>query len=126
MHCATAETKHAIIPSQVVLPSASLTRSDASYNEALNNGCAADSRFAMDAVLNDGAGAASIFRGLGSLVDVGGGHGAAAVAITRAFPHIKCSVLDLEQVVSKAPSDGTVRFIAGDMFQSIPPADAVY
>ncbi|PAN35734.1 hypothetical protein PAHAL_6G230200 [Panicum hallii] len=109
-------------------PTWSLTRSDASYNEALNDGCAADSSFAMDAVLNDGAaagGASSIFRGLGSLVDVGGGHGAAAVAIARAVPHIKCSVLDLEQVVSKAPSDGTVQFIAGDMFQSIPPADAV-
>ncbi|CAO2171651.1 unnamed protein product [Urochloa humidicola] len=66
-----------------------------------------------------------IFQGITSLVDVGGGHGAAAIAIARSFPHIKCSVLDLEQVISEAPDDATVQFIAGDMFKSIPPADAV-
>lgn len=102
----------------------SLTKNDALYNKTLNDGCAADSNFAMDTLLREPR-AAGIFRGLGSLVDVGGGHGAAAMAIARAFPHIRCSVLDLEQVVSGAPDDGTVKFIAGDMFESIPAADCV-
>ena len=62
------------------------------------------------------------------LVDVGGGLGEAAVAITAAFPSLKCTVLDLPHVVAKAPSIsiGNVQFIAGDMFESIPPANAVF
>ena len=85
----------------------------------------------MDIMLKDTS--SSIFSGLTSLVDVGGGHGAAAMAIATAFPHIKCSVLDLEQVIIKVPQQAgtdhihsTVQFIAGDMFESIPPTDAVF
>uniref|UniRef100_A0A0D3GU92 O-methyltransferase C-terminal domain-containing protein n=1 Tax=Oryza barthii TaxID=65489 RepID=A0A0D3GU92_9ORYZ len=68
-----------------------------------------------------------IFDGLNSLVDVGGGHGTAALAITKAFPGISCSVLDLEQVISKSPSPsgGLVHYIVGDMFQTIPPSNVV-
>lgn len=85
---------------------------------------AADSRFVMEVVFREGGG--DVFRGIGSLVDVGGGHGAAAAAVAAAFPHVKCSVLDLPQVVRKAPPDaGDVRFVAGDMFEYVPPADAV-
>jgi hypothetical protein len=47
------------------------------------------------------------------------------MAIAAAFPHMKCSVLDLEQVISKAPASDRVQFIAGDMFDFVPPADAV-
>jgi Ca2+-transporting ATPase len=109
------------------VPAWSLTKNDASYNEAMNDACSVDTSFAMDTMLKE-VGGTDIFRGLGSLVDVGGGHGAAAMAIARAFPDVKCSVLDLEQVISKvaAASDGAVQFIAGDMFESIPPADAVF
>ncbi|CAL4954268.1 unnamed protein product [Urochloa decumbens] len=109
----------------------SLTKKDASFNKTLNDACVADSSMTMDAMLRQTTGGGGggnnndIFQGITSLVDVGGGHGAAAIAIARAFPHIKCSVLDLEQVVSEAPDDATVQFIAGDMFKSIPPADAV-
>ncbi|EAZ36630.1 hypothetical protein OsJ_20976 [Oryza sativa Japonica Group] len=82
------------------------------------------SRFVMEVVFREGGG--DVFRGIGSLVDVGGGHGAAAAAVAAAFPHVKCSVLDLPQVVRKAPPDaGDVRFVAGDMFEYVPPADAV-
>ncbi|CAL5086390.1 unnamed protein product [Urochloa decumbens] len=110
------------------VPPWSLTKDDASYKEAMNDACAVDSGFSMDAMLQE-VGVTDIFRGLSSLVDVGGGHGAAAMAIARAFPNVKrCTVLDLEQVIGEAPaaSDGTVQFVAGDMFESIPPADAVF
>ncbi|XP_066360099.1 acetylserotonin O-methyltransferase 2-like [Miscanthus floridulus] len=117
------------------VPPWSLTKNDAAYNRAMNEACVVDTSMAMDIMLNDtcrGGGASSIFSGLSSLVDVGGGHGAAAMAITTAFPHMNCSVLDLEQVIIKVPRAGTdhvhstVQFIAGDMFESIPPTDAVF
>ncbi|KAJ1254220.1 hypothetical protein BS78_K103400 [Paspalum vaginatum] len=98
-----------------------LTKMDASYNDAMNHACVADSDFIMDIALKEASG---LFQGLSSLMDVGGGHGMAAAAISRAFPHVKCTVLDLEQVISKAPDRGTVEFVVGDMFSSIPPADA--
>ncbi|CAN6208269.1 unnamed protein product [Urochloa humidicola] len=101
----------------------SLTKADASFNDAMNLGCIADSEFIMDIVLKEAGG---LFHGLTSLVDVGGGHGMAAAAISRAFPHLKCTVLDLEQVISKAPHRGTVEFVTGDMFNYIPPADACF
>uniref|UniRef100_A0A0E0J148 O-methyltransferase domain-containing protein n=1 Tax=Oryza nivara TaxID=4536 RepID=A0A0E0J148_ORYNI len=67
-----------------------------------------------------------VFEGLESLVDCGGGDGAAARAIVRAFPGIKCTVLDLPQVIGTAPvADGAVDYVAGDMFSYIPPAQAV-
>jgi Ca2+-transporting ATPase len=117
------------------VPPWSLTKNDAAYNRAMNEACVVDTNMAMDIMLKDtcrGGGASGIFSGLSSLVDVGGGHGAAAMAIATAFPNIKCSVLDLEQVIIKVPRAGTdhihstVQFIAGDMFESIPPTDAVF
>ncbi|KAL6878400.1 hypothetical protein ACP4OV_012570 [Aristida adscensionis] len=92
-------------------------------NELLNNGMAADSRFLVPIVLKECGG---VFHGIDSLVDVGGGHGRAAAAIAEAIPGLKCSVLDLPHVVAGAPSDCNLQFIAGDMFQSIPPANAVF
>ncbi|KAJ1275108.1 hypothetical protein BS78_05G111000 [Paspalum vaginatum] len=103
----------------------SLTKNDASYNKAVNDAMVMDSRILMDIMLKE-VSVTDIFGGLTSMIDVGGGHGVAARAISRAFPHIKCTVLDLEQVISQAPSDGTVEFITGDMFEYIPPADAVF
>jgi trans-aconitate methyltransferase len=60
-------------------------------------------------------------------VDTGGGHGTTAMAIARAFPHVRCSVLELPHVVDAAAADGscTVEFVAGDMLEFIPSADVV-
>ncbi|CAL4924959.1 unnamed protein product [Urochloa decumbens] len=91
-------------------------------NASINNAMAADSRFLMKVVLKE---CGEIFHGIDSLVDVGGGVGSAATAIAAAFPNLKCSVLDLPHVVAKAPSVSNVRFLAGDMFESIPPANAI-
>nr|TKW26353.1 hypothetical protein SEVIR_3G183000v2 [Setaria viridis] len=99
------------------------TSRDAAFDALINDGMVSDSRFIMDIAIEECAGA---FRGIGYLVDVGGGLGAAAQAISRAFPDVKCSVLDFDHVVAKAPSGTKVRYVGGDMFESIPPVDAMF
>ncbi|KAK4594180.1 hypothetical protein RGQ29_018027 [Quercus rubra] len=66
-----------------------------------------------------------IFEGLGSLVDVGGGTGTIARIISEAFPHMKCIVLDLPHVVANLRDSKNLKFVGGDMFQYIPPANAI-
>jgi methylase of polypeptide subunit release factors len=85
-------------------------------------GMIADSRLVMEVVLKEHS---SVFQGVSSLVDAGGGHGAAAASIAKVLPHVKCTVLDLPHVVAGAPISGNVHFVAGDVFEYIPPADAV-
>jgi hypothetical protein len=55
-----------------------LTKIDKSYNGAMNSACVADSNLMMDVVMKEARG---IFQGLSSLIDVGGGHGIATMAI---------------------------------------------
>ncbi|XP_062083106.1 trans-resveratrol di-O-methyltransferase-like [Humulus lupulus] len=66
-----------------------------------------------------------VFEGLTSLVDVGGGNGAFCKILIEAFPHLKCSVLELSHVVADLPNTENLKFIEGDMFQAIPQADAI-
>ncbi|XP_031474277.1 probable O-methyltransferase 3 [Nymphaea colorata] len=67
-----------------------------------------------------------VFKGVSSLVDVGGGDGTVAGLIADAFPHIKCMVLELPHVVGSSSLQlPNVVAIGGDMFESVPPADAV-
>jgi hypothetical protein len=97
---------------------------EAAFNISLHDAIAADTRFLMPIVLKE---CGEVFQGIDSLVDVGGGpYGTAAAAIAAAFPHLKCSVLDLPHVVAQAPSDSNVQFVAGDMFERVPPANAVF
>ncbi|XP_059450465.1 trans-resveratrol di-O-methyltransferase-like [Corylus avellana] len=66
-----------------------------------------------------------VFEGLKSLVDVGGGSGTMAIAIADAFPNIKCTVFDLPHVVASFQGTNNLDFIEGDMFEAIPPANAI-
>jgi hypothetical protein len=97
---------------------------DAALSRTISDGMTDDSRFVVEVLLRDSR-ARDVFLGVRSMVDVGGGSGAIARAIAEAFPHVDCSVLDLPHVVAEAPEDGDVRFVSGDMFEHIPPADAV-
>ncbi|KAL6660651.1 hypothetical protein ACP70R_001686 [Stipagrostis hirtigluma subsp. patula] len=96
---------------------------DATINPLFNQGMVADSRFLMDIAVKECGG---VFHGITSLVDVAGGLGAAAQAVSKAFPHVECSVLDLAHVVADAPAGTGVKYVAGDMFESVPPANAVF
>ncbi|KAJ1265711.1 hypothetical protein BS78_08G097000 [Paspalum vaginatum] len=100
-----------------------MTKQDATLDALVNDGLSCDSQLIVDIAIK--LHGAEIFKGISSLIDVGGGIGAAAQAISKAFPHVECSVLDLAHVIAKVPTDTDVQFIAGDMFDSIPPADAV-
>ncbi|VAH69547.1 flavonoid O-methyltransferase-like protein Os11g0303600 [Triticum dicoccoides] len=96
---------------------------DAKLNQVFNAGMAADTQFAMNFIVSN---CGEVFEGVTSIVDVAGGTGTAARAIAKAFPHIKCSVLDLPNVINSISSDGTVEYIVGDMMSSIPRTDAVF
>ncbi|XP_054778484.1 isoflavone 7-O-methyltransferase-like [Prosopis cineraria] len=82
-----------------------------SFNEAM----ASDSQM-ITMVLKDFK---SIFKGLESIVDVGGGTGTTCRIICEAYPNLKCIVFDLSQF------DYILSFVGGSMFESIPFADVV-
>ncbi|TVU02106.1 hypothetical protein EJB05_52472, partial [Eragrostis curvula] len=101
------------------------TRDDPQFNDVFYAGMGSSSKLVLDFAV---AKCGEVFDGISSLVDVGGGTGTAARAIASAFPHVKCSVLDLPNVISSIPpgdDDGMVQYIAGDMMKYIPPTDAV-
>ncbi|XP_052175929.1 (R,S)-reticuline 7-O-methyltransferase-like [Diospyros lotus] len=66
------------------------------------------------------------FRSIGSLVDVGGGTGAATAEIVKAYPHLKGINLDLPHVIATAPEHPGISHVGGDMFEAVPNADAVF
>ncbi|KAF0931027.1 hypothetical protein E2562_039489 [Oryza meyeriana var. granulata] len=94
------------------------TRLMMNFNAAL----ASDSNFLVEILIRNYTEA---FMSMRSLVDVGGGDGAMAKVIAKAFPHVKCLVLDLPHVVHGIPTDDLVEYIAGDMMDFVPPANVV-
>ncbi|XP_077211634.1 (RS)-norcoclaurine 6-O-methyltransferase-like [Tasmannia lanceolata] len=92
------------------------------HNKLFNEAMASDARLVTPALIES---CREIFEGLSSLVDVGGGTGTASRTVAKAFPHIKCSVLDLPHVVETIPDYPDVERVAGDMFSFIPHNDAV-
>ncbi|WVZ72568.1 hypothetical protein U9M48_021003 [Paspalum notatum var. saurae] len=96
---------------------------DPAFNTLVNDAMVSDSDFIMDIAVKD---CGEVFQGISSLVDVAGGFGAAAQAISKAFTHVRCSVLDLGPVVAEAPKDTGVQYVAGDMFESIPAAQVIF
>ncbi|KAJ3683624.1 hypothetical protein LUZ60_013851 [Juncus effusus] len=95
---------------------------DTKINMMFNDAMACTSSFYMDFIIKN---CGDVFQGIESLVDVGRGTGVSAKLIADNFPNIKCTVLDLPHVVGNLPNDDTVKFVSGDMFDYIPPANAV-
>ncbi|KAJ8644148.1 hypothetical protein MRB53_005896 [Persea americana] len=91
-------------------------------NQLFNEGMACDSRLLTSALIQD---CKEMFEGILSLVDVGGGTGTALRAIAKAFPHMECTVYDLPHVIADSPDYPEVARVPGDMFKSIPCADAI-
>ncbi|KZV55220.1 trans-resveratrol di-O-methyltransferase [Dorcoceras hygrometricum] len=97
-------------------------KEDSSLTKLFYEAMAGDSRFVSQVILKD---CKKLFSGVGSLVDVGGGTGNMAKAIADAFPEMKCTVLDLPQVVSGLEGSSNLNYVGGDMFEAIPTADVV-
>nr|GMD74768.1 trans-resveratrol di-O-methyltransferase-like [Ipomoea batatas] len=95
------------------------------YNDVFNEATAKDSELIMEVLLNGES--KRVFDGLKSLVDVAGGKGAVASAIAKCFPAMKCIVLDLPHVIASVPARSieNMEFVAGNMFENIPAANAV-
>ncbi|CAK9316187.1 unnamed protein product [Citrullus colocynthis] len=92
--------------------------------DAFNAGMGGDARLVMSVLLEKHK---DVFEGVGSVVDVGGGTGTMAKAIAKAFPQIECIALDLPQVVADLKTDlPNFKYVEGDMFKVIPPADALF
>ncbi|XP_054778472.1 isoflavone 7-O-methyltransferase-like, partial [Prosopis cineraria] len=87
------------------------------FNEAM----VSDSQM-ISVVLRDSK---SIFQGLESIVDVGGGTGTTCRIISEACPNLKCLVFDLPHVVENCLGSNNFSYVGGSMFESIPSADAV-
>ncbi|KAK6157199.1 hypothetical protein DH2020_011447 [Rehmannia glutinosa] len=100
------------------------TEQDLRLNRLFNEGLANDTWFVASVILKD---CRHVFEGLKSMVGVAGGTGTMARAITDAFPGLKyCSVLERPNVVAGLDGTEKLTFIAGDIFESIPPADAIF
>ncbi|KAG5617575.1 hypothetical protein H5410_017399 [Solanum commersonii] len=95
---------------------------DPRLNRIFNEAMESDARLIMSVLIKNGK---RVFEGLTSLVDVGGGIGTVAKAISNAFPELKCSVFDLPHVVEGLEGGNNLSYIAGDMFKSLPSADAI-
>ncbi|KAJ3708733.1 hypothetical protein LUZ61_012438 [Rhynchospora tenuis] len=99
-----------------------MTRKNSNFNKMFNDAMESTNKFFIDAFVKH---VSDDFKGVHSLVDVGGGTGALARGIAGNFPHIECTVLDLPQVIQSIPNDGPVKFVSGNMFNYVPPADVI-
>ncbi|RZC51621.1 hypothetical protein C5167_020050 [Papaver somniferum] len=93
-------------------------------NQLFNEAMACDSKLVNSALVSE---CKSVFcDGTKTLVDVGGGTGAAMMAISEAFPNIKCTIFDLPHVIAESPEMPNITKISGDMFESVPSAGAIF
>ncbi|KAL2466587.1 Flavone 3'-O-methyltransferase 1 [Abeliophyllum distichum] len=95
---------------------------DSKENESFNELMVKDTQILSNVLIGD---CKKIFNRMKSLVDVGGGVGILAKAIADAFPDLQCTVLDLPHVVAGLQGTKNLTYVRGNMFESIPKADAV-
>ncbi|KAJ0077343.1 hypothetical protein Patl1_35852 [Pistacia atlantica] len=96
---------------------------DAAHSKLINDAMACNARVTVPAVIE---GCPEVFDGIGSLVDVGGGNGTALGLLVKAFPWIRGINFDLLHVVCDNEKCDGLEQVGGDMFQSIPMADAAF
>ncbi|GFP93714.1 caffeic acid 3-o-methyltransferase 1 [Phtheirospermum japonicum] len=95
---------------------------DPRFNKVFNKGMSEASAIIIKKIVEKYKG----FEGLKSLVDVGGGIGTSLKMILSKYPSIKGINFDLPHVIQDAPPYPDVEHVAGDMFVSVPKADAIF
>ncbi|XP_048137844.1 xanthohumol 4-O-methyltransferase-like isoform X1 [Rhodamnia argentea] len=93
------------------------------FNRLFNDGMAGTSKILVRAIVE---GYKAGFKSIGSLVDVGGGIGVTLATIIKSFPHIQGINFDLPHVIATAPAHDGITHVGGDMFETIPHAEAVF
>lgn len=100
-----------------------LAEREEGLNKLINEAMASDTQLVVPAFIGACAG---MLKDVRSMVDVGGGTGAAMRAVAAAFPWIKCTTFDLPHVVEAAAECNKVSLVAGNMFADrIPSCDVV-
>lgn len=88
---------------------------------------------AHSAVTNHGVLELYDFSGVRDFVDVGGAAGHLVTGVLAKYPDVRGTVFDLPEVIAAAPNQlpvtdpsiaSRLRYVAGDMFADLPPADA--
>ncbi|KAL5561274.1 hypothetical protein UlMin_031021 [Ulmus minor] len=93
------------------------------HSQLINEAMACLARVSVIAIID---GCLDVFNGIETLIDVGGGNGTALSMYVKACPWIQGINFDLPHVVSVAPKWEGVEHVGGDMFVSVPKADAAY
>ncbi|BFG42386.1 hypothetical protein CerSpe_286600 [Prunus speciosa] len=91
------------------------------HSKLINDAMACDARVAVPAVLES---CLEVFKGLETIVDVGGGDGTTLRLLVEACPWIRGVNFDLPHVVSVAQECDRIENVGGDMFDCVPKADA--
>ncbi|KAJ8764965.1 hypothetical protein K2173_010430 [Erythroxylum novogranatense] len=93
------------------------------HSKLLDESMACGARVAVPAIIE---GCPETFHGLKTLVDVGGGNGTTLHMLIKAYPWIHGINFDLPHVVSEATDRDGLSHTGGDMFHSVPKADAAF
>ncbi|CAI9782025.1 unnamed protein product [Fraxinus pennsylvanica] len=93
------------------------------HSKLIDDAMACHARVAMSAIMENYV---DVFKGIGCLVDVGGGDGTTLGILVNKCPWIRGINFDLPHVVSTAQNWDGVEHIGGNMFEKIPKADAAF
>ncbi|KAK7331478.1 hypothetical protein VNO77_25703 [Canavalia gladiata] len=93
------------------------------HSNLINEAMACDAKLVMPVIVQS---CSEAFDGLNSLVDVGGGNGTTTRLLVKACPWIQAINFDLPHVIAEAPKCDGVELVPGDMFVSVPKADAAF
>ncbi|KAI5315155.1 hypothetical protein L3X38_044331 [Prunus dulcis] len=92
------------------------------HNKLFNEAMACDARVHVPAVIES---CLEVFKGIETIVDVGGGDGSTMRLLVEACPWIQGINFDLPHVVSVAQECDRIENVGGDMFDCVPKADAL-
>lgn len=93
------------------------------HSNLINEAMECDAKLVMPVIVQS---CGEAFDGLKSLVDVGGGNGTAMSILVKACPWIRAINFDLPHVIAQAHHCKAVQHVPGDMFLSVPKADAAF